>query len=229
MKPKIRSVDPALTEEQKDFVRKNVSISYRIARRNAGLLPFSNGLSPDVKQISYLALCYAVRRYDKTHPFVPYLALWVKNLMRRYEGNDTRFHASWKHLDFCRRIDVTSRRLSTRRGDNKKIEYINWVIDRYNLSYCWNLYTSKRIDFEEIVDNKEEDVCVDFDLLKDLPFRERFVIEQRFGFYEEEKTLEEISKTLNISRERVRQIQNKAIEKIKERIPDERQFFDTID
>jgi len=49
-----------------------------------------------------------------------------------------------------------------------------------------------------------------------LPPRERTVIIHRYGLNgEEPKTLEEIGKMLNISRERVRQIEIKALKRIR--------------
>lgn len=55
-----------------------------------------------------------------------------------------------------------------------------------------------------------------FDGLKD---RERKILIQRFGFLDQEsKSLEEIGKTYNITRERIRQIEAKAINKIRESI-----------
>ncbi len=57
---------------------------------------------------------------------------------------------------------------------------------------------------------------VDF-LLKDLTQREKDVLQSRYGILgEESQTLEQIGKRLNITRERVRQIENNAIAKAKQ-------------
>ena len=55
------------------------------------------------------------------------------------------------------------------------------------------------------------------DILEQLNDRERTVIRMRFGLLDDEsdRTLEEIGKELNITRERVRQIESSAIKKLK--------------
>ena len=54
-------------------------------------------------------------------------------------------------------------------------------------------------------------------LIKDLPQRTKNIIEERFGLKgEKRKTLEAIGKTYGLTRERIRQIEAKALEKIRE-------------
>ena len=55
------------------------------------------------------------------------------------------------------------------------------------------------------------------DVLDQLNEREKAVIRMRFGLLEDEsdRTLEEIGKELNVTRERVRQIESSAIKKLK--------------
>ncbi len=54
------------------------------------------------------------------------------------------------------------------------------------------------------------------DALSDLPPRERRVLELRFGLYDDQpKTLREIGQILGLSRERVRQIENRALTKLR--------------
>jgi RNA polymerase primary sigma factor len=55
------------------------------------------------------------------------------------------------------------------------------------------------------------------EILQNLNEREREVIKMRFGLMPDksERTLEEIGKALNVTRERVRQIENSAIKKLK--------------
>lgn len=55
------------------------------------------------------------------------------------------------------------------------------------------------------------------EVLNQLNERERSVIKMRFGLLDDEsdRTLEEIGKELNVTRERVRQIESSAIKKLK--------------
>ncbi len=55
-------------------------------------------------------------------------------------------------------------------------------------------------------------------LLASLTNREREIIKLRYGFYDEEHTLEEIGTLLNLSKEGVRLIENKALKKLRRQI-----------
>lgn len=61
---------------------------------------------------------------------------------------------------------------------------------------------------------KKDISCIVRDLLKRLKPREEFVIKQRYGFDGDEQTLEKIGKKIGVTRERVRQIESKALKKI---------------
>ncbi|NOZ78274.1 MAG: RNA polymerase sigma factor RpoD/SigA [Acidobacteria bacterium] len=63
---------------------------------------------------------------------------------------------------------------------------------------------------------RESFVSVLEDALSDLPEREKKVLELRFGFFDDQpKTLREIGRILGLSRERVRQIENRALAKLR--------------
>jgi len=64
-------------------------------------------------------------------------------------------------------------------------------------------------------------------LLKELNPREEQILRMRFGIgYDEEATLEEIGETLGVTRERIRQIETKALQKL--RVPDCRQQLESL-
>ena len=65
------------------------------------------------------------------------------------------------------------------------------------------------------------------DLLTTLPIRERHVLEQRYGLLDgQHKTLEEIARQFNVTRERIRQIEAKALKKM--RHPTRRKHLDRM-
>jgi len=72
-----------------------------------------------------------------------------------------------------------------------------------------------RVKSYEILDNRELSRNLRI-LLHTLEDRERFIIETRWGFVDgEPKTLEEVAKMLNVTRERIRQIESKALRKLR--------------
>jgi RNA polymerase sigma factor (sigma-70 family) len=79
-----------------------------------------------------------------------------------------------------------------------------------------NYLETKRADFEK--DAAEEVRTIVMDNRADLTAVERTVIEHRFGLEsgnEKPMTLEQVGQIIGVTKERVRQIQNKAMEKIK--------------
>jgi RNA polymerase sigma factor (sigma-70 family) len=57
------------------------------------------------------------------------------------------------------------------------------------------------------------------ELMQQLPERELQIIRRRFGFDEgREKTLEEIGAELGLTRERIRQLQNSALKRLRSRV-----------
>ena len=60
-------------------------------------------------------------------------------------------------------------------------------------------------------------------LVKQLPERERVILKLRFGLDgEKPKTLEEVSRSIGRTRERVRQIQNQALETLRAAIEEQK-------
>ncbi|MGX7583063.1 sigma-70 family RNA polymerase sigma factor [Candidatus Vidania fulgoroideorum] len=73
----------------------------------------------------------------------------------------------------------------------------------------------KQLSSDEII-YKNEFKDIVFSILNFLDKKERKIIKMRFGLgNEKEKTLEEVGKIFNVTRERIRQIESKALKKIK--------------
>ena len=58
-------------------------------------------------------------------------------------------------------------------------------------------------------------------MLEDLSEREAIILKMRFGFFGEVKTLEDIGREIGLSRERVRQIEKRAKERLKSKLQNE--------
>jgi len=58
-------------------------------------------------------------------------------------------------------------------------------------------------------------------MLEDLSEREATILKMRFGFVGEVKTLEDIGREIGLSRERVRQIEKRAKERLKSKLQNE--------
>jgi RNA polymerase primary sigma factor len=116
------------------------------------------------------------------------------------------------------------------------IDYLEFLLDNHkeHLSLekcCYTEYTNDGYSFQTINDNivinrgtlpdQEDQVGMKqlvVDLLSCLSARERYVIYLRFGLGEnvDAHTLEEIGKVLDVTRERIRQIESRALKKMKE-------------
>ncbi len=81
-------------------------------------------------------------------------------------------------------------------------------------AYIDLLESSNTIPYDDEIMQESLHVKVEM-LLKDLQPREEKILRMRFGFNGETKTLEEIGKEIGLSRERVRQIEKRAKEKLK--------------
>jgi hypothetical protein len=55
-----------------------------------------------------------------------------------------------------------------------------------------------------------------YEMVEDLPIRTRHVLEERVGLDDDPKTLQEVGELFGVTRERIRQLENKALDKFKE-------------
>jgi DNA-directed RNA polymerase sigma subunit (sigma70/sigma32) len=110
------------------------------------------------------------------------------------------------------------RRIATRKGEEKALKFLHWVIERYRLHDLWTVISHGKIE-EEVADyRKESSISSDeIERMHLLSDREQLVIRFRYGINTQERTLEYIAENLldGISRERVRQIEANAIRKLR--------------
>jgi RNA polymerase sigma factor (sigma-70 family) len=68
--------------------------------------------------------------------------------------------------------------------------------------------------------SRSDDYLMLFSLVDKLPKREAFIIKNRFGIGVDKQTLESLGQTLSVTRERVRQLETAALEKLKKMAKD---------
>ncbi len=225
----------------KDYiVLRNLRLAVTIAKQM-----FSSDASLiDIINEANLGLIEAVDRFDPergTH-FSTYASWWIKQAIYRALNEDFRaLKIPPGKLPLMRQFYRVSARLFREKGEYptfsevaKEMDLPSGEMIKLMSAIQKPVYLSSQISSED--DREYGDVIQDeytvspieyvmaqdlknlvSSVLNILPERDRKVIEMRFGLgnYNRTHTLREVAEVLGISRERVRQIQNRAIEKIK--------------
>lgn len=184
----------------------------------------------DSFQDGVIGLMKAVEKYDITSPdnFSAYFTLWVMQSMQRYSsirGTIMRYPVHYRELlqnivgracelmeddDFEEAVERAAAELFDSRyfADGILIEHI--------LPYV-ELSEELSIDdpCETILNSAIKDVISD--VLSELQEKERDILELRYGLGGgRERTLEEVGEIYNVTRERIRQIETKALRKLRQ-------------
>lgn len=198
----------------------------------------------DIIQDGTMGLMKAVDRYqvDKGFRFSTYATWWIRQSISRAISNNSRTIRHPVHVyDTLSKIRRVKRNYVNQYGNEPDIEsiskisgipistlrlislYINDTISLDNLigdgSSTLNdsIHDSGSLNPEEHNRTKELEEYV-IKIIRELSEREQLIIKMRFGIEFEEKTLEEIGQYLGITRERVRQLEKRAIEKLRKLI-----------
>lgn len=230
-----------IREENDDQARQLLILSnLRLVISTAKKL-LGNGL-PLIDLISEgnIGLIKAINKfdYDKGHRFSTYAVWWIKQSIKKAiinTGRDIRI-PSYKYEQLTK-VNKVITEYTNRHGEAPSIEYIAKEVElketkvvlllnefqdviSLNETIGDNIYLEDVIGEEASVEEEmiKEDQLIEMrELLeKILSDRERNILELRYGLYDDKiHTLKEIGEILNITRERVRQIEKKAIIKLK--------------
>lgn len=205
---------------------------------------YSNIQQMDLIQEGTMGLMKAVDRYqvEKGFRFSTYATWWIMQSISRFISNNSRTIRIPVHVyDLLSKVRRAKRDYMNEHGKEPDIETLSEIttISKVSLKLI-NLYGEDAISMDLLIgdgkstlidrtrdtDNPNPDECNQIEeleayvmkILQLLDEREQTIIKMRFGIESEEKTLEEIGQYFGISKERVRQIQSKAIKKMREQI-----------
>lgn len=229
-------VDKAKNKMAKSNLRLVVSNAKKYTNRG---LPFL-----DLIQEGNIGLMKAVDKfeYKRELKFSTYATWWIKQAISRAIADQARTIRIPIHMiDTINKINKTQRDYIQKHGKEPDIEYIakEVSIPADKIKNVIKM-TKEPISLDAPIGNDDDGKYGDFvedkniigpmeqvlkedlrnqidEVLSQLNERERAVIKMRFGLLDDEsdRTLEEIGKELNVTRERVRQIESSAIKKLK--------------
>jgi len=233
----IHHLEKRLRRASDRMVRSNLRLVFSIAKKY-----FNTGLSlADLVQEGNMGLMRAVARFDPDRGvrFSTYATWWIRQAIRRGIEEKARtiripvhmLEALGRYRDLVNSVSDDAGELPPNLVMKRaRLSKRQWDVLRNHTDEPVSLDTPKKDDAAKVMDliadrdalapceaafHKERSEKLKHGLSQ-LSLREEMIIEKRFGLNEEKPcTLDEISRQIGVSRERVRQIEQKALSKLR--------------
>ena len=237
----IKQGDPKAVQE---MVRRNLKYVVTVANKYRGF-----GMSlQDLIEEGNIGLIQAAKRFDVSRnvKFITYAVWWIKQAIMhslaeqsgtvklpvKQAGKVTRFNK--KSQEMCQDMEREPTQSEVAKSLGYKDDEINSIMRAYrtHLSLDTPLKNDEHPPYLDLLENENlipyddqimrESLSKKVDqMLEDLSEREATILKMRFGFSGEVKTLEEVGQEIGLSRERVRQIEKRAKERLKSKLQNE--------
>lgn len=235
-----QKLDRFIDELRTLLIVSNLRLVVSIAKKYQG-----RGLSlPDLINEGNLGLIEAVKRFDHTKKcrFSTYGTWWIQQAILKSiadSGRSIRIPLHMQNIlmnwdtaanylrqkngkaptntEVANYLNISERKVDIIVNTSQEITSLNILIDDDGGTSLIDMIED--IEYSSPFENTFQHAVRDFlkDAMEKLQEREKLVLRLRFGFGEEgPMTLESIGRRLGITRERVRQIQNKAIQKLQQ-------------
>jgi RNA polymerase primary sigma factor len=233
-----RSIKKGDSKAIQEMVRRNLKYVVTVAKKYRGY-----GLSlQDLIEEGNIGLIQAAKRFDVSRnvKFITYAVWWIKQAIMhslaeqsgavklpvKQAGKVSRFNKKSQEMYQSMEREPTQSEVAKNLGFND--DEINSVMRAYrkHLSLDTPLQNDDQTPYLNLLENKDsipyddqimrESLNKKVDqMLEDLSEREAMILKMRFGFSGEVETLENIGRKIGLSRERVRQIEKRAKQRLK--------------